>query len=197
MMNEYDVNHEDILTILRPSGPRIDFFIDLMVRLMSQREPEPSLPEETRDKKEISKVEAYWLAPVRSNSERTAEEVIQTLVGDEKIYAFGERTPGRKQLKPGDWICFYASGKGVVAHARVKKYPEKKSHSKLREPEKYPWVFSLDEVKLYLDKPLVINSDLRNQLDAFQDRDPSKSWSWFVQTTRRITEHDFKLLTRA
>lgn len=41
MMNEYDVNHEDILTILRPSGPRIDFFIDLMVRLMSRREPDP------------------------------------------------------------------------------------------------------------------------------------------------------------
>lgn len=197
MMNEYDVNHEDILTILRPSGPRIDFFIDLMVRLMSRREPEPSLPEETRDKKEISKVEAYWLAPVRSNNERTAEEVIQTLVGDEKIYAFGERTPGRKQLKPGDWICFYASDKGVVAHARVKTYPEKKFHPKVREPEKYPWVFSLHEVKLYLDKPVVINSDLRNQLDAFQGRDPSKSWAWFVQATRRITEHDFKLLTRA
>lgn len=197
MMNEYDVSHEDILTILRPSGPRIDFIIDLMVRLMSRREPEPSIPEETQASKEVSEVAAYWLAPVQSSSEQTAEEAIQALVGEEKIYAFGERTPGRKQLKPGDWICFYASTKGVVAHARVKTHPEKKFHPRLREPEKYPWVFSLHEIKLYLDKPVVINSDLRNQLDAFRGRDPSKSWAWFVQATRRITEHDFKLLTRA
>lgn len=201
MMSEYEVSHEDILTILRPSGPRIDFIIDLMARLMSQRELEPSfheaVQEEVQDKKEKSELEAYWLAPVRSNNEQTAEEVIQNLVGDEKIYAFGERTPGRRQLKPGDWICFYAAGRGVVAHARVKTFPEKKFHPKLREPEKYPWVFSLHKVKLYLDEPVVINSDLRNRLDAFRGRDPSKSWAWFVQATRRITEHDFKLLTSA
>ena len=51
---------------------------------------------------------------------------IQTLVRDTSLYAFGERTPGRGKLKPGDWMCFYASGKGVAAHAKVSSAPEKK-----------------------------------------------------------------------
>jgi hypothetical protein len=139
---------------------------------------------------------AYWLTPVKSNEEGTVEEVIQTLVGQEKIYAFGERTPGRKHLKTGDRICFFASRSGVVGHAEVISPPEKKPHRKVRYPDKYPWVFRLDKVVLYLGKPIVIDVTLRGNLDAFKNRDPDKSWAWFVQTTRKITEHDFWVLTR-
>lgn len=198
MMNEYDVSHEDILAILRPSGPTIDFVIDLMARLAAQREVTPSLPKDEISPGESPEVaEAnYWLTPVKSNEDQMAEEVIQTLVGEEGIYAFGERTPGRKHLKQGDWICFYATTKGIVAHAEVRTPPEKKPNPKVRDSKKYPWVFKLDNVKLYLSEPVVIDAELRNELDAFQGRNPTKSWAWFVQTTRRITEHDFNLLTK-
>lgn len=36
---------------------------------------------------------------------------------------------------------------------------------------------------------------MRASLDAFVDRDPSKVWSWFVFATRRISEHDYAMLT--
>ena len=193
LMNEYDVSHEDILAVLRPSGPSIDPFVDLLARLIAQ--PLVEIPPPTE---EIAPPEqaSYWLTPVKGEEEQTAEEVIQTLVGKERIYAFGERTPGRKHLKPGDWICFYATGKGVVAHARVTSTPEHKPHPKIRHPERYPWAFRVDDVHLYPDKPVVINAALRSNLDAFQGRDPNKSWAWFVQATRRISEHDFQILTR-
>jgi EVE domain len=115
---------------------------------------------------------------------------------DSGIYAFGERTPGRGKLKPGDWMCFYASGKGVVAHARVSSMPEKKPHQKVRHSDKYPWVFRLTQAVLYPDKPMVIDLETRTRLDAFKNRDPNKSWAWFVQGTHAITEHDFHTLTR-
>lgn len=186
MMNEYDINHEDILAVIRPSGPTINSVVDLMARLVVPPPPPPPPPDEV----------AYWLTAVKSDEEETAEEGIQHLVGQERIYAFGERTPGRRHLKPGDWISFYATGKGVVAHAKVISIPEKKSHPKVRHPERYPWVFSLDKVVLYFDDPIVIDADTRSHLDAFRDRDPNKSWAWFVQATRKITEHDFGVLTR-
>ena len=195
MMNEYDVSHQDILAVFRPSGPTIDPVVDLMTRLVAQRQTE-ELPEEEAiplKPSEESEV-AYWLTPVKSDEEQTAEEVIQTLVGQEQIYAFGERTPGRRHLKPKDWICFYATGKGVVAHANVLTKPEKKPHKKVRHPERYPWVFSLETAKLYLDEPIIIDATVRNQLDVFRDRDPNKSWAWFVQATRRISQHDFEIL---
>ena len=197
MMNEYDVSHQDILAVFRPSGPTIDPVVDLMARLVAQPQAE-ELPEketptpETSGESEV----VFWLTPVKSDEEQTAEEVIQTLVGQEQIYAFGERTPGRRHLKPGDWICFYATGKGVIAHANVLTKPDKKPHKKVRHPERYPWVFSLEKVRLYLDEPVVIDASLRNQLDAFRDRDPNKSWAWFVQATRRISQHDFEILIR-
>lgn len=197
MMNEYDIAHEDILAVIRPSTPTIDPVIDLMARLVAEPK-EVAGKEETRPplKPSVESEAAYWLTSVKSTKEETAEECIQKLVGREQIYAFGERTPGRKHLKPGDWICFYESGKGVVAHAIITTSPEKKPHPKVRQSHQYPWVFHLDRSKLYLDDPTVINAGLRSRLDAFEGRDPEGPWAWFVQATRSITHHDFRILTR-
>jgi hypothetical protein len=49
--------------------------------------------------------------------------------------------------------------------------------------------------KLYLDGPVLIDSDIRSRPDAFKDRAPAKSWSWFVQGTGRVTECGPAVLT--
>lgn len=194
MMNEYEVDHGDILAILLPSGPRVDPVVELMARVVAQPPTEELPPEE---EKPLETIEVnYWLSPVRSEPGRTAEQVIQTLVKQEKIYAFGERTPGRKHLKPGDWLCFHASGKGVIAHAKVMSRPEKKPHPKVQHPDKYPWIFRVGEVKLYLNDPVIIDAEVRANLEVFQRRDLNKPWGWFVQATRRISASDFDILTR-
>jgi hypothetical protein len=197
MMNEYDVNHEDVLSVLRPSGPVIDPVVDLMARLVAQRGAE-ELPQQEIVPAQPARVSEVvcWLTPVKSDEEQTAEEVIETIVGKERIYAFGERTPGRRHLKQGDCICFCATTKGVVARAEVLTKPERKTHPAVRHPEEYPWVFSLKNSLLYLNKPVVIDASVRSQLDAFVNRDASRSWAWFVQATRKITKHDFDILTR-
>jgi hypothetical protein len=206
LMTNYDVSHKDILAVLRPSGPVIDPIIDLMARLAAESEvgeepKEPSVSrtpetgpviEKTSEKDQVG----YWLSPVIGNDKQAAEEVIQDLVGVQRIYAFGERTPGRKHLKPGDMICFYAEGNGVVGHATVSSYPEKKSSSAIRDPERYPWLFSLEKNRTYIDNPVIIDAALRAKLDAFKNRDPNKPWSWFVFSTRRLSENDFRILTR-
>lgn len=198
MMNEYDVGHDDILAVIKPSEPSIDSIVDLMARLVAGPtetidEPEAAIltPEPAQEDEAV-----HWLSPVKSHEEETAEECIQKLVGSEHIYAFGERTPGRKHLKPGDWICFYETGKGVTAHAQVKSAPKRAPHPKVRDADRYPWVFQLAETKLYCDNPVIIDRPLRDRLDAFEGRDPNRSWAWFVQATRRISRHDFQLLTR-
>lgn len=198
LMNEYDIGHGDILAILKPSGPIIDPVIELMAHLVAQQLAEEK-PSEKLPVTEALPVEAevrYWLSPVKSDEEETAEETIQTLVGREKIYAFGERTPGRKHIKPSDRICFYATGSGVVAHAEVASAPEYKPHPRVRHPDKYPWVFRVKNVHLYSDKPVIIDTTLRSQLDAFQGKNPNQGWAWFVQATRRVSKQDFELLTK-
>ena len=201
LLSEYDIDHTDILSVIRPSGPSVDPLVGLMTTLVAEPpetdvpKPPVSGPEEEDDVKDEDDA-SYWLTPVKSMSEESAQECIKKLVSKEQIYAFGERTPGRKHIKPGDWICFYASGGiGVIAHAEVYSSPREDPHPAVRLSERYPWVFHLTNPQLYSDNPIVIDAALRDRLDAFEGRDPSAHWGWFVQATRRISRHDFLLLT--
>lgn len=192
--NEFDVDHEDVLSILKPAKPLIDPAIDLLTRVIQPAglPPAPDVVERPGES-----VVQYWITPVKSTDEETAEECINKLVGEERIYAFGERTPGRASIKVGDKICFYAAATGVVAHAVVASLPEKKPHPKVRQKDKYPWVFKLKNPKLYVDEPTAIDAAFRSRLEAFEGKDVVGHWAWFVQATHRLTAGDFKLLTRA
>jgi hypothetical protein len=209
MMNEYDVTHEDILAVLRPSGPSIDPLVDFITRVVAQA-PSEEGPEEGRFVPVSTPTSAppassppagvddvaFWLTPVKDDDQQRAEQVIGTLVGQHKLYAFGERTPGRKHMKTGDRICFYATGNGVLADAEIVAPPERKSDARVRHPDLYPWLVRLDSVNLYLEKPVVIDASTRARLDAFYGRDPKRSWAWFVQATKDVSAKDFRLLTR-
>ncbi len=214
MMTEYDVTHQDILDILRPSGSRVDPVVDLITRLVAQSQdeteqvpnPQPgeTLQEDKRqsfgmtppDEHHKTDEVVFWLSPVRSEDEETAEECIKRLVGKGHYYAFGENTPGRRHMKEGDRIAFYATTKGVVADAILSSTPERKPRPDGSSVEEYPWVSSLRDARLYLDTPIAIDAKLRQQLDAFKGRNPEKGWAWFVQATRKVSLRDFELLTR-
>ncbi len=204
LMNEFDIGHQDILALVRPSSPTIDPVVSLMTRLVVEKPTEVPLndkrqeweirpengPEHPQDDKTT-----YWLTPVKSDEDQTAEECIQALVGQEGIYAFSETAYKRNQIEPDDWICFYATSKGIVAHAQVASRPEHKPHPSVRHQEMYPWVFLTENAELYLDDPVIIDASLRAKLDSFSGKDPSNPWGWFVFTTHELTKHDFVTLT--
>jgi len=50
----------------------------------------------------------------------------------------------------------------------------------------------LIEEVFWLNAPVVLDSAMRTAMDAFRGRDLTKGWSWLVQTTRRLTEADFR-----
>jgi len=197
--NEFEVSHDDIIAILKPAKPIIDPTIDLLTRVVQPPdEPPPQAPVVPPGvaEKPTGEVTQYWITPVKSTDVETAEECIKRLVGEERIYAFGEKTPGRVSIKIDDKICFYATGNGVVGHAGVASLPERKHHPKVKDPDKYPWIFKLKDVQLYLDKPTVIDAPFRANLEAFKNKNVVGRWAWFVQGTHRVTVDDFKLLTR-
>lgn len=224
MMKAYGLSHKDVLAVIRPSGPTIDWVVNLMTTLMSERSADPvakvleigtpltkvsPTPAHVIESRLLEQPEspepqaqtasgtdtAYWLTPVSGDDQNSPEQVVQRLVGESGVYAFGENTPGRKKLKPGDWICFYASRKGVVGYAKVITSPQKGVHSGVRDPDKHQWLFKLTDVKLYLDSPLVIDAAVRNQLEAFAGKDANGWWAWFVQSTHMVSDHDFAILT--
>ena len=210
------LTRDEAMTLLRPVGVRVGTTVQLLKRVATASpfprddvEPEtyaataprPMLIQEektprkqARSLSSVATESQYLMTPVSDDKDSTAEETIRALL-DHGEYVFGDRTPGRKKLKPGDQLAFYESGKGVVACAEVASSPELRKVAHVRHAEKYPWAFKVRNVRYFFDRPVAIDSEIRAKLEAFRGRELQRSWSWFVQGTRKLTQHDFEVLT--
>ena|SRR5438128_3014976 len=137
---------------------------------------------------------SYWISPVRAQGDRSVEEILHELLAARGIFALGARAPARLRIVPGDHICFYSAGIGVVGDARVTSKPQMKGGNLGAGLQGFPWVFEVEGVRLYLDTPIALDARMRSQLDALRGRE-NRSWSWLVHTTTELSEHDFELVT--
>ncbi|HEY0970954.1 MAG TPA: hypothetical protein VGE02_08290 [Gemmatimonadales bacterium] len=139
----------------------------------------------------------YHLIPASDTDDASASTCVEILVGEQKVWAFSTKAPGRKNIAAGDHVCFYAAGVGVVADARVSQAPTRGSHPAIDDPQNFPWVMRLDEVRIYTVAPISLDAERRATLEAFEQASDSakKVWSWFVQSAHRVSPHDFTAIT--
>lgn len=214
LVHEGLLSTAEAVSILRPAGVFVDDTVDLLTRMTATkttleavgpssdgamattRAGQPSVPSPDSESTDVaaSQDTLYLLTPVADEKEATARDTIKGLL-DSGWYVFGERTAGRRSLKPGDRVAFYESGVGVVADAEVVSIAERRSVPGVRHPERFPWAFRVGKPRYFFDTPVVIDPALRARLDAFAGRDPVGPWAWFVQGTRVISAHDFAILT--
>jgi hypothetical protein len=136
----------------------------------------------------------HLLTPVKDENGETVEEILNNLLGN-GWYVFGERTPYRKSLKPGDKLAFYHSGVGVVAEAEIASELTLGNPPFVKNPARYPWQFRVSNVRMFMDRPIVVSDPaLRSRLEAFKGKSNPSSWSWLVQGTSKVSEHDFEIL---
>jgi hypothetical protein len=203
LVQDGHLSQAEAVLLLRPTGVLVDETVQLLARVAAKSSQAPE--EEpygggtpptvsALQPPSVHEERLYLLTAVASDEVESAQEVITKLL-EAGWYVFGERTAGRGRLKPGDRLCFYETGVGVVAEAEVASEPERRTLRYVRQAERFPWAFQVKNPRYFFDKPIVIDAALRGQLDAFKDRDLSGSWAWFVQATRLVTAHDFRLLT--
>jgi hypothetical protein len=137
----------------------------------------------------------YWITSVKDDENADSRTLMEDLVGKRKMFALGHRTPGRTKWKSGDWVCFYAAGKGVVGYAMMTCSPFQLPQPLMRARNQYTWAVKLDNINLHFDKPVVPSPDLRAKLDLFKGKSVFGNWAWFVQATREVSKHDFDILT--
>ncbi|MFQ5872988.1 MAG: type I restriction enzyme HsdR N-terminal domain-containing protein [Dehalococcoidia bacterium] len=141
---------------------------------------------------------SYYLFPAgKGQSEQPSVEHLRRWL-DRGFWGLHGSTAHRTSVRPGDRCCFYATGVGIVATAEVTGWANSEVHHD-EWPDLNPWergVYKLPMSNItWLRGPVLINVDMRARLDAFRGKSPLKLWSWFVQTTRKLTEHDFRLLS--
>ena len=141
---------------------------------------------------------SHWLVPAARKQGLSAAQHLQLWL-DAGYWGFWENTPGRKAVKAGDWVVFYASKVGTLhAYARVTADPT----TLLADGEwPEPGVPSQPTYKVpladitWIDPPRKLDEALRSQLDWYQGRSPTHKWESLVMTNRRISPGDFAKLT--
>ena len=200
LVQDEQITTDEAVGLLRPAGVYVAETVELLARIAAKSADPASAAAETSGDgpaddetttiapdpppkpptdRPASTERLHLLTPVRDEAEQSAKETIRQLVGA-GWYVFGESTTGRKRLKPGDRICFYESGVGVVAEAEVASYPEKKPPTVkglVKDIEKYPWSFRTKNARFFFDEPVVSDANLRSKLKAFDGRDLNGSWS--------------------
>ncbi len=142
---------------------------------------------------------SHYIFPVADEGGFSPREHLEAWLGA-GFWGVRQSTAHRTRITAGDECCFYAKTVGVVARAHITgpatervtrdEWPGSDAHSE--DVFKVP----LSDIQ-WLAAPAVIDSDLRPRLDAFRDKDLSRPWGWFIQSTGRVTEHDFQLLVGA
>jgi hypothetical protein len=139
----------------------------------------------------------FFIFPVGPEGGSSAEEVLKGMLSL-SIWGVRRTSPNRGRISAGDRCCFYVPKVGVVAHATITGPADRELAAEDRPPELAATArefvrFPLDSVE-WLGVPVPVDAELRASLDAFRGKDPTKPWAWLVQSTNRVSEHDFRLL---
>lgn len=142
---------------------------------------------------------AYWIMPAGPGKDKsTPVEQLQRWL-KKGFWGFGKSTPNRQKLQQGDYVCFYAKKVGFVATARIAG-PADAPLSTGEYPNPYPMPEPVYKVPLkdiaWLPAPRSLTKAVAAAMQAFDgDGDFAKYPGFLVQTTRRITAHDFSVIT--
>jgi hypothetical protein len=200
LKQEYDLGHDAVLDLLLPTPVEVDPLVDLIFDMISQEKREAvetqlkMVETEQASNHESTAGSDYYLLPAADAEDdvRVIDNLHRWL--DQKLWGLGERTAYRRDFSPGDHLCFYAVRKGIVAEATVSSRCFELTSRKSPVNYKVPYAIHLDNI-YWLKEVVELSEEVRSRLSAFQDRDPSKGWAWFVQGTSKMTKRDFEILT--
>lgn len=136
----------------------------------------------------------YWIIPAKNYPNEKAIDCVKRLVGN-GWWAFGPHSLAAGRVKKGDKLCFYAANLGVIAYATAATDTYQGTTSEAMISTEFSWLLKLTDASVFTREAIKITPQLRARLDAFRDKSPKDIWSWFVQSSRQISRHDFMILT--
>lgn len=208
LKQEYELDHETIMQLLLPFAVRLDTIVDLIFEITSlERRAAAEEPLAVQQIEHVAVKEVpvnypgkegligYYLLPAADSED--GMPVLDNLHHwlDRGMWGLGQRTGYRKAFRPGDRLCFYAARIGVVVECAVASAAFELDRKQSPKPKlDVPYGIRLKDVRWFEDTPVALTAGVRAALSAFQGRDLSRGWAWFVQGTSKLTRDDFELL---
>jgi len=146
------LSHAEVVRLLQ-SSDALDFVIDLLDRPAASGQSSESPVEPAQTARADRHEPAFWVATVTGNETATAEQLLQSMIANRRVLAIGHPGRLRGEGAPGDWVCFFLPGKGIVGHARLTSIIDD-SIGVVRHASRFKRVYRLSDVTLY-EQPMV------------------------------------------
>jgi hypothetical protein len=96
---------------------------------------------------------AFWVATILDDEMASAEQLLASVIAHRRVLGICHAGPLQSEGSPGDWVCFFLPGKGIVGHAQLASVIDN-SGSVVRNAAQFSCVYRLSHVELY-EEPIV------------------------------------------
>lgn len=165
--SEDRLSHGEVVKLLR-SGYALDFFIDLLDRPADAARPRevvhdavpaavPSAPSPPRPPVPaptlLRKEPEFWVATLVANDMSSPDQLLASVIIGRRVLGICHDGPLQNDGEPGDWVCFFIPGRGIVGHAQLLAVVEN-GGTVIRDAALFSRVYQLNDVDIY-DEPVV------------------------------------------
>ena len=182
MAGEKRLSHDDVVRLLG-SGLGLDFIADLLERAggaareIKETEAVPPAP--------VTSESRFWLATINADQGATPEEFVELVIGKRQIFGVVENGNPQNIAQPGDRLCLYIPGKGVVGHCQVRSIAE--GVTGLRDAHRFSKLLHLEDAVLHVNDPMPPEEEMQLRMRALRaDR--------HAQQLTLLSAHDFTAL---
>ena len=182
MVVDGQLTPEDVLQVLNPAVT-LDVQLDLLERVAeaARGESDSRPPAETE-----SHDPRYWVNAMRPEPLTPTDRIVSSLIATRQILGVNPEAGLADRVRPGDAICVFVAGRGIVAHAQIAGILADGSKM-IRDSKRFTHVLRLTDVTVY-DSPVVPSPDLTRKLDLALTEDAAA-------VTMPISRREFESIT--
>jgi hypothetical protein len=146
------LSHVEAVKLLQ-SGFALDFVITLLDRPAAVTPAEEPVAPAAQLVPVQRHDPAFWVATILDDEMASAEQLLASVIAHRRVLGICHAGPLQSEGSPGDWVCFFLPGKGIVGHAQLASVIDN-SGSVVRNAEQFSCVYRLSHVELY-EEPIV------------------------------------------
>jgi len=135
-----------------------------------------------------SSAPAFWAVSVDRSQAAGFEQLVQSAVARRRVLGVAEDRTFPAAARPGDAVCFFLPGKGVLGHADIAA-PAEIGLQLIRESDRFDRLYRVKDVVLY-EMPIVPDLETQQMLAAHHQRSGLPG-----PLLVPLAEHKFALLT--
>jgi len=146
------LSHVEAVKLLQ-SGFALDFVITLLDRPAAVTPAEEPVAPAAQLVPVQRHDPAFWVATILDDEMASAEQLLASVIAHRRVLGICHAGPLQSEGSPGDWVCFFLPGKGIVGHAQLASVIDN-SGSVVRNAAQFSCVYRLSHVELY-EEPIV------------------------------------------